>query len=43
MTYWVVHIPYLAQKPQYVLVALGWVFKGDGTFYSSMYSFKLPN
>lgn len=35
-TYWVVHIPYLAQKPQYVLVALGWVFKGDGTFYSSM-------
>ena len=29
-TYWVVHIPYLAQKPQTLLVALGWVFKGNG-------------
>ena len=23
-TYWVVHIPYLAQKPQAILIALGW-------------------
>lgn len=23
-TYWVVHIPYLAQKPQGVLIPLGW-------------------
>ncbi|MGL5479915.1 MAG: amino acid permease, partial [Clostridium sp.] len=29
-TYWVVHIPYLAQKPQNVLVGLGWIFKGNG-------------
>lgn len=29
-TYWVVHIPYLAQKPQSVLIALGWVFTGKG-------------
>ncbi|MCR8643632.1 amino acid permease [Paenibacillus sp. N1-5-1-14] len=29
-TYWVVHIPYLAQKPQSILVALGWVFTGGG-------------
>ena len=31
-TYWVVHIPYLAQKPQTLLVALGWVIKGNGSF-----------
>lgn len=35
-TYWVVHIPYLAQKPQLILVALGWAVKGDGTLVSSM-------
>lgn len=29
-TYWVVHIPYLAQKPQNVLVALSWVFFQNG-------------
>lgn len=29
-TYWVVHIPYLAQKPQAILIALGWAMKGDG-------------
>ena len=31
-TYWVVHIPYLAQKPQGILVALSWLFKGNGNF-----------
>ena len=35
-TYWVVHIPYLAQKPQTLLVALGWVFKGNGDLIKSM-------
>lgn len=35
-TYWVVHIPYLAQKPQAVLIALGWAVKGDGTLVSDM-------
>ncbi|ENM7056414.1 amino acid permease, partial [Shigella flexneri] len=30
-TYWVVHIPYLAQKPQAILIALGWAMKGDGS------------
>lgn len=29
-TYWVVQIPYLAQKPQTILIALGWVFQGNG-------------
>lgn len=31
-TYWVVHVPYLAQKPQMVLVALGWGIFQNGTF-----------
>lgn len=35
-TYWVVHIPYLAQKPQGILIALGWAVKGDGTLVSSL-------
>lgn len=35
-TYWVVHIPYLAQKPQSVVVALGWVFFQDGSKVSNM-------
>ncbi|SFU85353.1 amino acid/polyamine/organocation transporter, APC superfamily [Clostridium sp. DSM 8431] len=35
-TYWVVHVPYLAQKPQAILIALGWAVKGDGTMVSSM-------
>ncbi|WP_232698149.1 amino acid permease [Brevibacillus daliensis] len=29
-TYWAVHIPYLAQKPQAILIALGWTFTGSG-------------
>ena len=35
-TYWVVHIPYLAQKPQSVLIALGWTIKQDGSLIKSM-------
>ena len=35
-TYWVVHIPYLAQKPQAVVIALGWAIKGDGTLINEM-------
>lgn len=35
-TYWVVHIPYLAQKPQTLLVALGWAVQGNGDFVKSM-------
>jgi amino acid transporter len=31
-TYWVVHVPYLAQKPQSILIALGWVTTQDGKF-----------
>ena len=27
-TYWVVHIPYLAQKPQALLIAAGWAVEG---------------
>lgn len=27
-TFWVIQIPYLAQKPQTILIALGWVFQG---------------
>ncbi len=29
-TYWVVHIPYLAQKPQAILIAFGWITQGNG-------------
>jgi len=31
-TYWVVHIPYLAQKPQAILIALSWAINGNGSF-----------
>ena len=34
-TYWVVHIPYLAQKPQSALVALSWVFFQDASIIKS--------
>lgn len=29
-TYWVVHIPYLAQKPQSVLISFSWIFFQSG-------------
>lgn len=35
-TYWVVHIPYLAQKPQAILIALGWTTKQNGDLISNM-------
>ncbi len=35
-TYWVVHIPYLAQKPQSALIALGWTVKQNGNFIKDM-------
>lgn len=35
-TYWVVHIPYLAQKPQAILIALGWAVQGNGDMLGSM-------
>lgn len=31
-TYWVVHVPYLAQKPQAILIAIGWAVKQNGMF-----------
>ncbi len=34
-TYWVVHIPYLAQKPQSGLTALGWVVTQSSDFTSN--------
>ncbi|WP_010299009.1 amino acid permease [Clostridium senegalense] len=34
-TYWVVHIPYLAQKPQSVLIALDWAILPDSKFMDS--------
>lgn len=37
-TYWVVHIPYLAQKPQGILIALSWLFKGNGSFVNTVSS-----
>lgn len=35
-TYWVVHIPYLAQKPQSALIALSWVFFQNGDMIKGM-------
>jgi amino acid transporter len=29
-TYWVVHVPYLAQKPQTILIGFSWLFKNNG-------------
>lgn len=31
-TYWVVHVPYLAQKPQSLLIALSWAISPSGEF-----------
>ncbi|MGY3765102.1 amino acid permease [Vagococcus vulneris] len=31
-TYWVVHIPYLAQKPQQIVIAFNWIIKQNGNF-----------
>ena len=37
-TYWVVHIPYLAQKPQGIMVSLGWAVFRDGSTIKSINS-----
>lgn len=40
-TYWVVHIPYLAQKPQAVLIAGGWAIFQDGSITDKFSTFTL--
>ncbi|MFC6314419.1 APC family permease [Lapidilactobacillus achengensis] len=35
-TYWVVHIPYLAQKPQAIMIAGSWLFQSNGNFVKTM-------
>lgn len=35
-TYWVVQIPYLAQKPQMIIVGLSWLFQGNGNFVNTV-------
>lgn len=35
-TYWIVHVPYLAQKPQSILIAFGWAAWQDGSIVKSM-------
>ena len=35
-TYWVVHVPYLAQKPQSVLIGIGWIFNQNGNLVNDM-------
>ncbi|MGL5243653.1 MAG: amino acid permease, partial [Sarcina sp.] len=40
-TYWVVHIPYLAQKPQGILISLGWAIFQDGTTIKQMNSLTM--
>ncbi|STI76758.1 putative amino acid permease [Escherichia coli] len=38
MTYWVVHIPYLAQKPQAILMRSVGPMKGDGSLIKRIFS-----
>ncbi|MDE6475579.1 MAG: amino acid permease [Erysipelotrichaceae bacterium] len=35
-TYWVVHMPYISQKPQAALNALSWIITGDSKFFTSL-------
>lgn len=35
-TYWVVHIPYISQKPQSALIALSWAITGSATYANEM-------
>ncbi|MCI5775816.1 MAG: amino acid permease [Aerococcus sp.] len=30
--FWVINIPYIAQKPQTIMIALSWLFRGNGDF-----------
>ena len=38
-TYWVVHVPYLAQKPQTILIGFSWMFKNNGSFFNQTPSY----
>lgn len=42
-TYWVVHVPFLAQKPQSILIALGWALKQNGTMVNTMNTMVLQS
>ncbi|KXT78817.1 APC family permease [Streptococcus sp. DD13] len=35
-TSWAIQIPYLAQKPQRIMISLGWIFQGNGDVLSAM-------
>ncbi len=35
-TYWVVHVPYLAQKPQSLLIALSWAISPSGEYATAL-------
>lgn len=35
-TYWVVHMPYISQKPQSALIALSWAITGSATYVGDM-------
>lgn len=35
-TYWIVHMPYIAQKPQNILIASGWAFFQNGSLTKTM-------
>ena len=35
-TYWVVHVPYLAQKPQSILIALSWAISPSGEYATAL-------
>lgn len=37
-TFWVVNISYLAQKPQTILIAFSWLFRGNGNFVNEVSS-----
>ncbi|NVY96567.1 amino acid permease [Lactobacillus sp. DCY120] len=40
-TYWVVHIPYLAQKPQLIIVGISWLLHGNGQFVKQSSAFTV--
>ena len=42
-TYWVVHVPYLAQKPQGILISLGWTIFQDGSTIKNMSTVKMQS
>ncbi len=35
-TYWVVHMPYISQKPQAALNAVSWIINGNGDFFKGL-------